>query len=70
MYKKGAGRIEEEILKLKEQRDAVILAHNYQLGEVQDVADFVGDSLDLSEAPRAQRGAFRSLMFIYFHTCL
>jgi len=39
----------EKLLQLKRQRNAVILAHNYQLGEVQDIADFVGDSLELSQ---------------------
>lgn len=44
--------LEAEVVRLKEAKNAVLLAHNYQRPEVQDVADFVGDSLFLSRKAR------------------
>ncbi len=42
-----------KIRQIKEERDALILAHSYQVGPIQDVADFVGDSLGLSQQAHA-----------------
>src|SRR3954454_6904462 len=46
-------RLQDEVRALARERNAVILAHNYQLPEVQDVADYVGDSLGLSRQAAA-----------------
>jgi quinolinate synthase len=45
--------LQDEVRRLAAQRGAVILAHNYQLPEIQDVADYVGDSLGLSQRAAA-----------------
>jgi quinolinate synthase len=48
--------IHDEIIRLKEDRYAIIIAHNYQPAEVQDIADLIGDSLELSRAAATMEG--------------
>ncbi|MHA2353341.1 MAG: quinolinate synthase NadA, partial [Candidatus Thorarchaeota archaeon] len=54
--------LQDKILKLKKKRKALILAHNYQIIEIQEIADFVGDSLQLARKS-AESNGFELVIF-------
>jgi quinolinate synthase len=57
--------LKSEILRLKKEKDILVLAHNYQVPEVQDVADYVGDSLGL--ARQAAKTSQKTVLFCGVH---
>ncbi|MDP9169035.1 MAG: quinolinate synthase NadA [Acidobacteriota bacterium] len=58
--------VAEEILDLKRERRAILLAHHYQEAEIQEVADFVGDSLELSRKAREAEGDVIAFCGVWF----
>lgn len=58
--------LKDEILRLKKERGAVILAHYYQHGEIQDLADFIGDSLALAQIARTLKEDVIVLCGVHF----
>src|SRR3974390_444638 len=65
MTKEKFEPLAKEIFALKKQLNAVLLAHNYQVAEIQDVADYVGDSLGLSQ--QAARTSADVIVFCGVH---
>ena len=58
--------LSSEVRKLAEERNAVILAHNYEVPEIQDVADYVGDSLGLSRQAAATEAEVVAFCGVHF----
>src|SRR5437016_1202978 len=62
----SATTIADEILELKQQRHAILLAHHYQASEIQDLADVVGDSLELARKAREFSGDVIAFCGVWF----
>src|ERR1700736_5506778 len=62
----AATTIADEILDLKQQRKAILLAHHYQEAEIQELADVVGDSLELARKAREFSGDVIAFCGVWF----
>lgn len=59
--------LKEEINRMRKEKNAVILAHYYQTGDIQDIADFVGDSLALAQQAARTTGRYHCFLWCSFY---
>src|ERR1035441_7251325 len=62
----AATTVAEEILDLKKSRKAILLAHHYQVPEIQELADVIGDSLELARKAREFQGDVIAFCGVWF----
>lgn len=62
----AAGTVVDEILELKKERRAIILAHHYQEAEIQELADYIGDSLELARKAKSFDGDVIAFCGVWF----